>query len=76
MQSYKLDNKKMDEDFLSGKSVWCHAVVPDHTTLKEGEKLVVLLSNGKKYLGRIGKFNYKLEKGFASGKLEIHRTPK
>ena len=66
----------MDEDFLAGKPVWCEAVVPESSIFKEGDRLVVLLSNGKKYLGKIGVFNHTLTNGYASGKVEITRSQK
>jgi hypothetical protein len=76
MNSYRLDSKSQDEDFLQGKDVPCDAAIreSDLARLNSGESLVVLLSNGKKYRGLIRSFHYTIENGIASGKLIITRN--
>jgi hypothetical protein len=78
MNSYKLDDKDMDNDFLSGKTVVCKAAIPDSqlSTLNEGEPIVVVLSNGKKYRGIVGKFDHTIKNKIASGNLEILKPVK
>jgi hypothetical protein len=60
MRSYQLDDAMMDKEFLSGKPTKCRAVVPvqkDQIFLKD-EPLLVILSNGKKFKGKISSFEY------------------
>ncbi len=77
MDFYKLDNKEMDEKFLKGISVSCQAVIreEDHLAgkLREGSRIVIMLSNGKKYMGLVEKFSGKTINGFAEGELVIVR---
>jgi hypothetical protein len=78
MHFYKLDNKLEDEKFLQGSSMQCPAIIPKEEffsgKFKEGERIVVILSNGKKYMGRIIKFSGSVSKGLAQGHLEIMRN--
>jgi len=78
MQVYQLDNKSMDDDFLKGKPVSCRAVIEhaitNDTTLKEGDPVLIILSNGKKYKGRIHGINFFNISNFAVGELEIIRS--
>jgi hypothetical protein len=75
MHYYKLDSRESDQAFLSGLPVACKAVVreADYLTgkLSEGTHLVVVLSNGKKYKGRITTFSPEVHDGFAEGELTI-----
>ena len=77
MDFYKLDHKEMDEKFLQGMPVSCQAVIreEDHLAgkLKEGSRLVVMLSNGKKYMGQVETFFSKTLNGFVEGELVIVR---
>ena len=76
MNSYRLDTKSQDEDFLQGKDVPCDAAIRESelSRLNSGESLVVLLSNGKKYRGSIRSFQYTIKNGIATGKLVITRN--
>jgi hypothetical protein len=76
MNSYRLDSKSQDEDFLHGKDVSCDAAIRESelARLTSGESLVVLLSNGKKYRGLIRSFQYTIKSGIATGKLVISRN--
>jgi len=73
MDYYKLENKEMDETFLKGLQVTCKAVIPEKDylgdKLKEGSPIVVMLSNGKKYMGQVVGFSGKTLNGFAVGEL-------
>jgi hypothetical protein len=75
MQAYKLENKEQDQQFLSGMEVTCRAVLPVSTDslgmIHKGDSLVIVLSNGKKYKGRIVDFmNVKIE-NYRIGELVI-----
>jgi hypothetical protein len=57
MNIYKLDRKSTDENFLGGNLIQCNAMisVQDYEAglIKAGDKIVVMLSNGKKYMGNV-----------------------
>jgi len=55
MNLYKLDSKKLDEAFLRGEVVTCIAVVTltDRKSIEQSYRIVIQLTNGKKYLGLI-----------------------
>lgn len=80
MNFYQLENKNIDANFLSGKPVLCDAVitVSDYSSgmLKAGERIVVLLSSGKKFMGEINSSTFKMRGNLAEGKLEIVRYAK
>lgn len=62
MNYYKLDNKSADENFLKGDVIQCKAVISameySSDLIKEGDKIVVMLSTGQKYLGYIFNFTF------------------
>lgn len=70
----------MDELFLKGEPVVCKAVLTtaDHSAgvLEIGERIVILLSTGKKYMGEVQSFDFRNNGKFVEGKLEIVRYPK
>lgn len=77
MHSYPLENKAMDQDFLSGKPVLGRAVIPsgkDARNLTPGDFILVVLSNGKKYKGKVIKFEYFMLKEHRVGEIEFIRT--
>lgn len=76
MKAYQLDDKGMDEQFLEGKPLRCPAVVAEAelAALKNGGKILILLSNGKKYMGHVLDFTYTIKDGRAGGFLEIVRS--
>ena len=80
MNFYKLDNDAMDKDFLEGKAVLCDAVLPaseyQKGKIKDGDRIVVLLSNGKKYMGFVVTSNFTVNNTHAFGKIEITRHQK
>jgi hypothetical protein len=74
---YQLDNKDQDQSFLEGKSIRCKAAIAEKEidTLNENNRIVILLSNGKKYMGKVNKFDYKIIQDRAEGYLDIERFP-
>jgi hypothetical protein len=78
MNTYQLDDKATDQEFLDGKTVRCKATVKesDSAALTNGSRIVVLLSNGKKYMGEIVSFTYTVKKGHADGTMELIRFPR
>jgi hypothetical protein len=78
MNAYQLDDKIMDQEFLAGKPVQCKVVVkePESARMTAGVRMVVMLSNGKKYMGEIVSFTYTVKKGHADGLLELIRFPR
>lgn len=76
MNYYTL-SKTMDNDFLEGKIVRCPITLVltdvESGKIRVGEKLVVMLSNGKKYMGSLVHINYTLEGQFACGTIELRR---
>jgi hypothetical protein len=75
MQAYKLENKAQDQQFLAGMKVICRAVLPvsrdSPGMICKGDSLVIVLSNGKKYKGRVVDFmNFKIE-NYRVGELVI-----
>ena len=79
MNIYRLDSKQMDEAFLKGEDVLCEAAVAykdlSSGMMGEGERIVIALSNGKKYMGKIKGFEYTLVNEVAVGKLKVIRYP-
>lgn len=80
MNAYKLDDRTMDKSFLSGDPIWCDVVLPiadqNSAMLEKGQKIVVLLSTGKKYMGEVVNFDFMRLNKHIKGKLEIIRYPK
>jgi hypothetical protein len=78
VNSYQLDNKDIDQDFLNGLPVLCKAALTkadiEANRIKVGDKIVVMLSNRSKYMGKIVNFSYTLKAGHAMGILEITKT--
>jgi len=78
MNYYQLETKEQDADFIDGKTIICEAVMTDGkfktNPLHEGNKLVIRLSNGAKYMGTILRFNHAVKNGMISGVLEIKRS--
>jgi hypothetical protein len=76
MKTYQLENKDADERFLKGESIQCPAVMPVTGLLNPGDRLVILLSNGKKYMGEITNFDHTIKGNHAEGSLQIIRYPR
>lgn len=73
MKTYQLDNKETDKLFLAGENVQCPAVMVVTDMPKPGERLVILLSNGKKYMGEIIDFDHSIKGDHAEGQLRVIR---
>lgn len=74
MQTYQLDNPAMDDEFLRGKPVLCKVVIPDQKEkIKKGDSLVIVLSTGKKFKGRIIEVHFFNLNQYTVGELEIIR---
>ena len=75
MNAYKLNNKIEDQDFLSGTPVKGTAVFLKSDfqadLIKINERIVILLSNGKKYMGKVTHFNYVSKGEIIEGEVEI-----
>jgi hypothetical protein len=75
VNSYKLNDKQQDQDFLSGKTVTGPAVFLSaeftDDIVKRDERIVVVLSNGKKYMGKVLSFTFDSKDGMVKGLLEI-----
>ena len=75
MHQYQLENMSADNEFLAGKEVRCRAVVPKSGLIpNEGDAVLVILSSGKKYKGKVIKFEYFLLDGYAAGDLVMVRA--
>jgi hypothetical protein len=77
MLSYKLEDKKMDSDFLGGRPVIGKAVIPTSSPLyaiQEGDAILIVLSNGKKYKGKVIKFEFFLLNDHHVGEIEFIRS--
>jgi hypothetical protein len=74
MHLYQLDGKLADLDFLSGKRIDVKAIMrlrQGEKPLETGDVLVVQLSNGKKYKGRVLDFIFFQIEDRLSGDLSI-----
>ena len=77
LNSYKLKDKGQDQNFLAGNPVKGSALFLK-TEFKDGiinndERIVIILSNGKKYMGKVVSFNYTPKDDVIEGQLEIIR---
>ena len=74
MNSYKLNDKDEDQNFLAGNIVKGTAVFRADefkNDIVQNEKIVVLLSNGKKYMAKVIKFTYAPKGKLIEGHLEL-----
>lgn len=75
MNFYQLEDKAMDQDFLGGKPVRCRAVLRgSNEHVEAGDFILVVLSNGKKYKGKILAFDSFKVDNFIAGDLVISRA--
>ena len=57
MHVYRLENKVQDKAFLAGNHVTCRAVMEEKSEkLNNGDFILVQLSTGKKYKGKVIEF--------------------
>lgn len=74
MNSYKLNDKDEDQNFLAGNSVKGTAVFLKNefeNDIIKNERIVIILSNGKKYMGRVVNFTYAPKGEVIEGLLEV-----
>ncbi len=76
MHVYKLDDKKMDEAFLRGIPVTGKAVLNSKAngSVSPDDTVLVILSNGKKYKGRVTNSSFFRLKDYEVGEIEITKT--
>jgi hypothetical protein len=74
MFSYQFETPAQDKEFLSGNTVTCRAVLKGGDTVSAGTSILVVLSNGKKYKGRIIEFRSFLVQDYLAGDLVIAKT--
>lgn len=73
MNYYQLENKTMDEQFLNNRSVRCRVAIAAKDVLQPGQELIVMLSNGAKYKGKITAVDVVAIGDRAIGEIEIAR---
>jgi hypothetical protein len=73
MNYYQLENKAMDEQFLSNRAVRCRVAIEEKDVLQPGQGLLVMLSTGAKYKGKITEVNVIAIGNRAFGEIEIVR---
>jgi hypothetical protein len=72
---YRLENKEQDVEFLSGKEVHCRAVLEqDKERIESGDFILVLLSNGKKYKGKVRQCRFFPVDRIIAGEITIVRA--
>ena len=75
MHLYQLEDTKMDQDFLAGAAVRVRAVTKEgERPVNPGDPILVLLSNGKKYKGKVVTFESVRLNDYAIGELVISRV--
>ena len=73
MNYYQLENKSMDAQFLNKGSVRCRVAIEDKDVLQPGQDLLVMLSTGAKYKGKITAVDVIAIGNRAIGEIEIVR---
>jgi len=74
MHSYQLDDREMDKSFLNYIPVLCRISVHVYEQLQPDQVIIVLLSNGAKYKGKIVHVNLIPMKNIAIGEMEVVRV--
>jgi hypothetical protein len=77
VNSYQLIDKAADSEFLAGKPITGTAVFNEaefnKDPIKEGDDIVILLSSGKKYMGKVVHFGYGIKGRVIDSVLVIER---
>ena len=73
MNYYQLENKAMDEQFLNNRSVRCRVAIAVKYVLQPDQELIVMLSNGAKYKGKITELDVVAIGDRAIGEIKIVR---
>ncbi len=75
MDCYTLTDTKTDQEFLNSIPIRCPAVLPliefSSGRLRSGTKIVIILSNGKKYMGTVINFTTSVHSTVVEGELEV-----
>ncbi|HEY3405447.1 MAG TPA: hypothetical protein VGK59_18820 [Ohtaekwangia sp.] len=74
MKYYELTDKADDKTFLEGQHLHCKMTLRPEEILAEGEIIVVKLTNGSKYKGKILAFNPIRIGGYQVGEAMIIRV--
>ena len=75
MQFYDLPDRETDETFLQDKPVVCRVVLAPGQELHDEEVIVVKLSDGSKYKGKVISFKPFQISGYQIGEALIVRWP-
>lgn len=77
MNYYTLEDKEADKQFLDGDPVDCKIALSrqqyNEALIKQGDKIVVMLSNGKKYMGNVVSLTFEATGGGFEGVLTIEK---
>jgi hypothetical protein len=73
MNYYKLENRTMDLEFLNNVSVSCRVVMREKENIEAGQELIVMLSTGAKYKGKITKVDLIPMGNYTIGEMHIVR---
>ena len=75
MHYYKLINTEMDDSFIKGEPVICKiALHKDQETVQEGDPIIISLSTGAKYKGKIIQVDSTWLKQGAFGEMTVRRV--
>jgi hypothetical protein len=75
MHIYQLENSIQDKEFLSGRTISCRAVFQSaNLAVKTGDYIVVLLSTGKKYKGKVVEFRSFAVENYIAGDMIVSRA--
>lgn len=70
---YQLSDKKEDQAFLAFSTVTCRVTLKQNQFMKEGDNLVIKLSNGKSFKGKIVKLDLIPLADYHFGEMEVVR---
>ncbi len=77
MNYYTLEDKETDKQFLNGDPVHCKIALSrqqyNDGLIRQGDKIVVMLSNGKKYMGNVVSLTFEATGGGFEGVLTIEK---
>ena len=75
VNAYKLNDKSQDQNFVSGIPVKGTAVFKKNEfnddLIRINGRIVIVLSNGKKYMGKVTHFSYVVKGEIIEGEIEI-----
>ena len=75
MHYYKLTNAEMDDSFIKGELLICKiALHKDQESLQEGDPIIISLSTGAKYKGKIIKVDSLWLEQAAFGEMTVQRV--